>query len=415
MSGRIRVLDSANRTMQRLGYLKALCALVNETETSNLESLGKRFIDHVTQRIKLSPPFDDELVEYARLRLTDSVYTSLRKTILEQAGPASIELQDIYLADRSLPSNTGKLVEANWRRFPYLGTSLDLVKKGTYSAMTRSLVLLAVTPPAELSAFNALDKEHNPLRISSAQAAVLLFCLLENDAEVLLPLCHGFLGFGEKVFDEREAGDLLPGILRSIITEHHKRGLTAEERDRLALMKKVADSVEKWKGKSYSGGGARQEAITVRLEPLCDLGLLSKPDRERFAYRAENALRVCIDHLGEPKTIDESLQGSFFSTFAACRQMQVADASDDEALEALVNAGEALKSSLGYTPIVEVALLAGVRLLTERSRVLEIGRSIELLKAMQKRDPTFVRFTVDRMGTLAHVKFLTKAAGTVGD
>jgi hypothetical protein len=71
MAGRIRVLDSANRTMQRLGYLKALCAVVNETETSNLESLGRRFISRVTKRVKLTPPFDDALQEYARTRLTD--------------------------------------------------------------------------------------------------------------------------------------------------------------------------------------------------------------------------------------------------------------------------------------------------------------------------------------------------------
>ena len=49
MGGRIRVLDSANRTMQRLGYLKALAALVNESQTSNLETLGKRLIARVTR------------------------------------------------------------------------------------------------------------------------------------------------------------------------------------------------------------------------------------------------------------------------------------------------------------------------------------------------------------------------------
>jgi len=36
---------------------------------------------------------------------------------------------------------------------------------------------------------------------------------------------------------------------------------------------------------------------------------------------------------------------------------------------------------------------------------------VELLKALQKRDPSFVRFTVDRMGTLAYVKFLKTERG----
>ena len=37
---------------------------------------------------------------------------------------------------------------------------------------------------------------------------------------------------------------------------------------------------------------------------------------------------------------------------------------------------------------------------------LELGRTTKLLKFLQKQDPTFIRFTVDRMGVLAYVKFL---------
>ena len=61
---------------------------------------------------------------------------------------------------------------------------------------------------------------------------------------------------------------------------------------------------------------------------------------------------------------------------------------------------------MGYTPLSDVGLLAGTRLLTEGHCILELGRTVELLKALQKHDPDFVRFTVDRMGTLAYVKFL---------
>ena len=229
MAGRIRVLDSANRTMQRVGFLKALAALVNESETSNLETLGKRFIARVTQRTKLVPPYDDELKEYARTRLTDGAYRELRKKIMEDAGPAGVELQDVYLADKSLPSSTGKLVQADWRRYPYLATSLEIVKKGTYSGLTRSLVLLAVTPKEELAAFGNLDRQNNPMRISECQAIVLLYCFLDNDAAVALPLLRALIGSGER-FDERFAGDLLPEILREVIASHAKRSLPVEEK-----------------------------------------------------------------------------------------------------------------------------------------------------------------------------------------
>ena len=413
MAGRIRVLDAANRTMQRLGYLKPLSMLVNETETSNLTTLGKRLIERVATRVRITTPVDEQTRDYAKARLTDRIFHDLRKTILE--GPpgvaVSLEVQDLYLADGTLPSRTGRLVEANWRRYPYLGTLLELIKKGTYSALTRSLVLLAVTPREEQLAFAEYNRQHNPLRISDAQALVLLFCLIDNDADVLCPFLHGILASPENPFDERVAGDLLPDILRQIVKEHSKRSLTAEERSRLALLTKTATSIEQWKGKAYTGGGARQEMVTVRLEPYCDLGLLTKPDRDRYEYAVTPSLRTLVSAWGSAADTEKFLHERFFATFAACRHLTVQAADDHEATEALVKAGEALKSSLGYSPITDVGLLAGVRLLTGSSLVLELARTLDLLKALQKRDPEFVRFTVDRMGIMAYVKFLKAAPG----
>lgn len=394
--------------MQRLGYLKALCALVNETETTNLASLGKRFIERVTKRVRLSPPFDEHIQDYVRNRLTDRAYRNLRQAILEpnDSKPVSLEIQDIYLANSSLPSRTGKLVEANWRRYPYLGTSLELIRKGTYSALTRSLVLLAVTPKEEINAFQELDREHNPLKLSDAQALVLLYCLLDNDAEVIFPLFKSIISLPQKTFDERVAGELLPDILRQIVRTYSNRGITVEERDRLTLISKTANSIDDWKGKSYTGGGAREETIRVRLEPYCDLGILSKTDRDRYDYKITKSMRVLVERWADIGDTEKFLQERFFSTFAKCRGLRVREAKEAVAEEALVKAGSTLKSTLGYSPITDVGLLAGIRLLTEKRLVLELSRTTELLKALQKRDPNFVRFTVDRMGTLAFVKFI---------
>ena len=411
MAGRIRVLDGVNYTMQRLGYLKPLAALVNESETSNLEALGKKLIARVTHRIRMSPPFDADLQEYAKTRLIDGACRDLRKTIMENGEPANVEIQDAYLADHSLPSSTGRLTESDWKRFPYFGTSIEFIKKGTYSPLTRSLVLLAVTPKEELAAFGELDRRYNPMRISDSQAAVLLYCLLDNDAEVTLPVLRGVLAQGEEVCGERQIGDLLPDILREVVSAHKGRSLPAADRERLSMLKKTAASVERWKDKPYTGGGAREKTIKVRLEPFCDLGLLTKPAREKYAYQATKATTRLLDHCARFADTDTFLQQGYFTAFAACRGVEAQPAGDSEATEALARAGEALKSTLGYTPITDVGLLAGTRLLFERGRILEQGRTVELLRTLQKQDPTFVRFTVDRMGALAYVKFLKSAPG----
>ena len=148
MSGRIRVLDAANRTMQRLGFLKPLCVIVNETETSNLVTLGKRFIERVSKRVRRTTPVDEQLREYAKARLTDGIFRELRKTILEGPPGAtiSLEVQDLLpsrpqlavkhgtpcrseLAAISVPGN----ISGTYREGHLLGTDAEPCAAGSHS------------------------------------------------------------------------------------------------------------------------------------------------------------------------------------------------------------------------------------------------------------------------------------------
>ena len=212
MSVKIRILGSANRTMQRAGFLKLLAAQTTRVETTNLENLGKQCVQTLLKRVKVTPPYGESLRDYVKIRLFDKVYHDLRKIVLgdpAQAVPVSLELQDLYLSDAKIPSTVGKLVEADWRSYPYLAINLDLIKPGTYSILTRALVLLAVTPKEEIAAFDQYDPVNNPLKISPEQAAVLLYCSIDNDAEIIYRLFNALLAFKGEEFDERMAGDLL--------------------------------------------------------------------------------------------------------------------------------------------------------------------------------------------------------------
>lgn len=395
--------------MQRVGFLKLLCAQTARTETSNLATVGKQFVEKLLARVRIMPPFNESLREYVRVRLMDKVYHDLRKAVLNTAAgdsPVSLELQDLYLSDPTLTSATGKLVEEDWRRYPYLGTCLDLIKPGTYSVMTRALVLLDVTPKEEIAAFDRYDEKHNPLRISPEQAAVLLFCFIDNDAEVIYRLFDALKNVKVESFDERVAGDMLPQIIRQSVNSFRNASLPVEDRERLGVLEKVAGSIAEWKDKSYSGGGAREEFIRVRLEPYCDLGLLSKPDKHRFVYCVTPALQKLMTAWHDLEATDDFLERRFFTTVAGLHQLKVPEATDEQAKKALMNAGQTLKSALGYSPITDTGLLAGIRLLFQQKCVLELSRTRTLLRAWQKEAPNLVRFTVDRMGTLAYVKFL---------
>jgi len=103
---------------------------------------------------------------------------------------------------------------------------------------------------------------------------------------------------------------------------------------------------------------------------------------------------------------DDFLETRFFTTVGGLNKLKVREATDDEAKAAMLAAGQTLKSTLGYSPITDVGLLAGIRLLFQQKRILELSRTRTLLRAWQKEAPTLVRFTVDRMGALAYVKFI---------
>lgn len=410
MAVKIRILNSANRTMQRAGFLKLLCAQTARVETTNLQSLGKHFVDTLLKRVRVTPPYSESLRDYVKVRLMDKTYHDLRKAVLTGDGgtaPAGLEIQDLYLSDRSMPSSTGKLVEADWRRYPYVATTLDLIKSGTYSIMTRALVLLAVTPKEELAAFEQYDTKNNPLRLSPQQAAVLLYCFIDNDAEIIYRLFHTLVALDTETFDERIAGDFLPQIIRESANSFRNAALPIEDRERLGVLEKIAGNIAEWKGKPYTGSGSREEFIRVRLEPYCDLGLFDKLDRHRFVYKVTPGLRKLMTNWYGLDATDDFLETRFFTTVGSLNKLKVREATDEESKAAILDAGKALKSTLGYSPITDVGLLAGIRLLFQQKRILELSRTRTLLRAWQKEAPTVVRFTVDRMGALAYVKFIT--------
>jgi len=395
--------------MQRAGFLKLLCFQASRVETTNLQSLGKNLVDTLLKRIRITPPYSESVRDYVKIRLMDKTYHDLRKAVLGgDAGitPVGLEIQDLYLSDRNLPSSTGKLVEAYWRFYPYLATNLDLVKIGTYSIMTRALVLLAVTPQEEITAFGQYNPQQNPLLLSPEQTTVLLYCFIDNDAEIIYRLFNTLINLGTGFFDEREAGDFLPQIIRESCKSFRNTVLPTEDRERLGVLEKVSGSIAEWKGKPYTGSNAREEFIRVRLEPYCDLGLFQKSDKHRFTYKVTPELGMLMTNWSGLEATDDFLETRFFTTASSLHKLPIREATDEEAKDALLAAGQTLKSTLGYSPITDVGLLAGVRLLFQQKCILELSRTRTLLRAWQKEAPTVVRFTVDRMGALAYVKFL---------
>ncbi len=411
----LRVLDRITRPMQRLGYLKRLVKRVTTISTSNLDNLGHDLLDVVTRKVRV--PLDECLAAYVKVRLFDNTYA----TIKQQAGAwlknggeppvVSIELQDLYLADARVASGVGKLVREDWRKYPPLAVSLGLIRAGTFSANTRALSLLHFTPEAELRAFQEYLQDASPLLLSRSQALLLLYALIENDAEVLAPLWSQLAAKHPDGFNDRDAGNLLPEIYRAVIARHRTRLLPADMRDRLLVLEKSADSIAQARqSEKYTGGSAREESSRVRVEPFADIGLFCKPDPFKYEYGFCDVGRTWAEALANTETsqaIGDFLANRFFTTAAAAWTISAQPISaPEEVVPHLLRASKAIRSPGGYAPIEEMALVAGIEGLLDHGVIIEPEVARKAIIAYQKDHPYEVRFTVDRMGVLAHARFV---------
>ncbi len=413
----IRVLSSTARCMQRLGYLKRLVRRVVALSTSSVDNLGSDLTQTVMRKVRV--PLTTDRVAYIRQRLYDRVYNGLKKQASAwsegEEAIVAMELQDLYLADHTLPSQTGKLVRSDSIRYPPLGVALGLIRAGTYSPNTRALSLLHFTPEAELQAFLDYRPEANPLRLSQAQALLLLYALLENDGEIIAPLLGQLAAEAADDFNDRDAGDRLPAIYRALIKRHRRRVLSAEERDRLEILSQVADSVAKWRERSYTGGGAHTVTSTPRVEPYADIGLLHKPSPFRYSYTftlAGLTWAEALTGIESDAQVAGFLATRFFATAARAWEIPALLLTVPEAIVShLYRAWQAVRSAGGYAPIEEMALVAGVEALLEHGLIIEPAVAREAIITYQKANPYQVRFTVNRMGLLAHARFLEEPLG----
>jgi len=405
----LRALENTNRTMQRLGYLKFLVYRCSMQDATTVSSLGKALIEKVTKKklIQLTP----ELKEYIQKRLTDSIYRKLREAVKKinvddsYTQSFSVELQDFYLASKKLASKTGKLVSEDWRKYPYLTPALGLVRKESYSLLVRGKVFLEFISSEEIESFNKFAPEYNPFYLNLKQKIIMLFSLLENDGDVLKLLYSHLIQLADS-FSDREAGDFLPEVYRNVASYYNSKTRSGDEKDRLFRLLKSAESIEKWKGKPYSGKGAREEDITVRLEPYVDLSLITKQDPFRYEYGFSDKGKLLFRDIVNCEQIDSYLSSQFFNSVNQAFSLNASEASDEKMLKEIFQCYQRIKSTLGYAPIKELALMAGIKLLTEQKEYIEIGRATQFIMQYQKDHPYDVRFQVDRSGAPVYIKFL---------
>jgi len=402
----IRAIKNPHRSQQRLGFLKYLTYKASQNDSTPLKVLGEDLAKTLSKKINV--PLNDSIEEYVKNRLRNHSKNTQEKIY--------IELQDLYLSDPKIPSKTGKLYSYDsQKRYPYFLSSLGLAREKTYSLLVRGKVFLQFVSKDEINSFNAYTPNHNPLLLNDYQKYAFLYSILENDGDVLKLLYTQLLNF-KNSFSDWQAGDYLPEIYEKIAQVYTPNITSGVDRERINHLVESAKKIKIWVNKPRTGGrGAKIDAITPRLEPFIDLGLLEKPDPYKYEYKFTERGREFFNSFSNAENTDKFLDFQFFSTLVKSFKLKAKHATDNEMIEVLISAFHKIKSPLGYAPIREIALLSIIDSIVNENKYFEIGKAVKLIMEYQKQHPYKLRFQVDRSGAPVYVKFLTDKISEVKD
>ena len=393
--------------MQRLGFLKLLVAISARHSTGTLPTIGQELIRTLTSKVDLR--WDHQLAKYVRSALSEQTNANLRRLAaeflkgdFERSARVTIEIQDAYLGLGELRSRRGRLAPTDDSRFPHWGVSLGLTRKEPFGALVRGNLLLSLVPASELLAFDQYDPCCNPLELTRSQRLFFLFVIFERDLSVLVPLFERLLE-RKGQFSDLEAGDLLPDVYLSASRSLRRTGRGGVDADRALQLAETAAAIRARHGKSY-GKTVREQTVTPRLEPLVDLGLLSKREAFSYSYEITSEGRDFFANMRDG-------WGDYFSGFgksaAALLGYDDQEVSSDSALlHFLHSAWAELKSNLGYSPISETLLLGLIYSLEQGAGWFELGRARDLLLRTRREVRGLLRFNMDRRGTLSVVRFM---------
>lgn len=397
----LRAIKNPHRSQQRLGFLKYLTYKASQNDSSTVKALGTELLRPITKKINVE--INKSLEAYIEQRLRNQ-FKNISKG---QQKKIYLELQDLYLAAPEIPSKTGKLYSYDCqRRYPYLLSSIGFAREKSYSLLVRGKALMEFVPKEELEAFANYSKTLNPFLLNEYQKYIFLYSIIENDGDVIKPLYTKLLTLGNS-FSDWNAGDFLPDIYIDIAKFYRPNVTSGVDKERLNHLFDSAKKIERWVNRPRTGGrGAKIDAITPRLEPFGDIGLLKKPDSYKYEYCFSQGGKEFFDLFCSYKDVATFLDGAFFSTLNKCFKLKAYPANEDTIMQAISSAFNIIKSPLGYAPIKEIALFAGIKSLIEDKKYFEIGQATKLIMEYQKAHPYKARFQVDRSGAPVYVKFL---------
>ncbi len=390
----IRWLDYARRSWKRLGHLKSVCAIASSSYGMNLEGITARFQSKITASKLIPQERRQQISEYIKSQRSNQYKT--RSGDLD-----SCELQRYYLSDPRLPSQSGVLtgrsravdyLHTEYVEIPAWAVRLGLLRKNNYTLTERGKVLLAIKSNGNVT-LDLETSDENPYLLVPSEKYFFLYCLLDVDGDIVKRLYKKLILHTGR-FGKNDVSNYMIKSLEELRDEMKKRRLNVTYRP---MATQINSTIEAIKNKS-------DQAIAPRLEPFVDCGLIKRSSRRDIMYETTSDTRRFIENLNHSSSIDEFLNESLAVNTVGLLGLKYTK-NVELVPRYMTRSYTRLKSGIGYCSIRDLALLAVAYSIGDGYGIFEMGDVQRTILDFAGKYGTSVRFTKDRQGNVALVKF----------
>lgn len=408
-------LSGTRRSMQRLGYCKAVLIFSDSARTS------AGMIDIMRTELTKNYPLTSFIQKYFNWRKT---LPNGGNRTQQDSGKILDQIQYIYIFRHS--SQSGWLSRLGFNEYvEYLPKKLRLIDSIYDPTNMGEVLSKALMDDIEKQSFEMVSDKINPLSLTPQQQIYFLYNILVADGDFFIPFASSLLSnFGENSFSYLKVGEKLPKLIEIVGSNFSGAIYTSDDRKQMDSLIKLKEAVEKQIDEKIErkGSGSRREQINVpRLEWMLDMGLIKKVKNNKLesslTYNLTKIGKIFIKEISQlyDQTLkssypEESLQNVLDNSFYSIINMsyfagKANHFSGNNVLSFLQDGYKILKNIYGYCLFRPLLLLSNILALNKPNPLfLEYNRAVKLIESAYQRNPSQFHYTIDRFSTDYQVK-----------
>lgn len=399
---KIRWVDYARRSMQRLGHLKLLVGLADSLGSTTLQGITSRFEAVVTAAHQVPENAVPRVLAYRAEQRLHKRYGGI-----SEKRPLRLEIQDLYLSDPALPSSSGAVTgdgeqkgyrHAVYVEMPPWAASLGLLRRQNYSTTDRAKAVLSLAPET-MRDFRTFNLEANPFLLGPAERLYFLYMLVDSDGDLLVHTYRRILST-TRSFTRSDVGKQIAEAMVELRSERLKRPASGPEVEMSQKMREVVSAIH---GQSGTGMGPRESVATPRTEPLVDCDILSRTSKNTYAYEFTDGGRRFLEQLTSSQSVADFIQHGFASAAGELLGVPKREMSSEDILSSVARGYAAMRRGLGYVVLREATALSIALAVGEGAPAFEIDDAEAAVRGAAKRYGRKIRFT--RTGVSGAVQF----------